>query len=255
MSMVEDPLELLARANPVPAPNLLPPTSSYVPAQRTLQRLLDRPLPEDVVTALAGRRPRRRRGALVAAAVAAVAVLTTAAAAWILSRSATDTSRVACYAAATLDADVAPAAGASGVAPLEACADVWRSGSFRSYGAGAVPPLAACVLPTGEAAVFPGDPTVCDRLGLARLATQSGALTTLDVRLVDNLSRALGAPNCVDVVEAAELVREQLDQLGLDGWTLITPATYEQGRPCSSVAFDPPTRTITLVPIPAPATS
>jgi hypothetical protein len=69
------------------------------------------------------------------------------------------------------------------------------------------------------------------------------------------LSRALGAPNCVDVVEAAGLVREQLDQLGLDGWTLITPATHEQGRPCSSIAFDPPTRTITLVPIPAPTTS
>jgi hypothetical protein len=61
---------------------------------------------------------------------------------------------------------------------VQACAAVWRAGILQlnqSQVGGApagtypVPPLVACVLPSGQAAVFPGQPDTCDGLGLAPL--------------------------------------------------------------------------------------
>lgn len=253
MSTYVDPLELLARANPVPRLAALAPTRSYVPAQRTLQHLLRRPLPEVIAQQLAGSGgPRRSRRLLVVGGVAgAVALL--AAAAWVVTRPAENPTKVACYAAASLSADTAAASLSGGVAPVDACVAPWQDGSFP---AGGVPPLAACVLPSGVIGVFPGEASVCDALGLARLATDGAASDTVSVvQLVDTLTAALAAPNCLDVATAEVLVRDRLGQLDLVGWTLISPASNGQGRPCTSIDIDPPARTIRLVPIPAPGAS
>ena len=56
--------------------------------------------------------------------------------------------------------------------PVEACSAVWRIGLFTNPGgmlsnaSYPVPTLAACVLPSGAAAVFPGGPNTCLELGL-----------------------------------------------------------------------------------------
>lgn len=65
---------------------------------------------------------------------------------------------------------------------ISACAALWRQGaigqpsqgpdSSRSSQEFPVPPLVACVLPNGEAAVFPGSENICIRLGIAPLASQ-----------------------------------------------------------------------------------
>jgi hypothetical protein len=76
----------------------------------------------------------------------------------------------------------ASAAGQSGQSQvanaLDVCTDLWRQG-FLQLGVASVtahpdtavahpvPPLAACVLPDGRAAIFPGGPTTCAHLGLA----------------------------------------------------------------------------------------
>jgi hypothetical protein len=63
---------------------------------------------------------------------------------------------------------------------VDGCAAIWRAGAFQEGKPGInsdvasandypVPELAACVLPDGEAAIFPGDPTTCDDLGLPAL--------------------------------------------------------------------------------------
>lgn len=63
---------------------------------------------------------------------------------------------------------------------VEGCAAIWRAGAFQEGSPGvhsdvkagndyAVPDLAACVLPSGEAAVFPGGPDTCRGLGLPAL--------------------------------------------------------------------------------------
>jgi hypothetical protein len=242
----------------VPDDLALPPTRSYVPAQRTLERILSRPLPDAIAAGLGvplrrRRRPSRRR-VIVAASAAAVVALVAAAAAWIVTKSPSDPVRVACYSSASLKADAALLRTEPSDGPVAACAEVWRSGAFRSVSS-TTPALAACVLSSGAVGVFPGDASVCDQLGLPRVATDSGGLTTVGVALIDKLVAALAAPNCVDVAAAADLVREQLDQAGLAGWTLITPATVASDKPCASIAFDPSSKTITLVPVPVPGSS
>jgi hypothetical protein len=64
---------------------------------------------------------------------------------------------------------------------VDGCTTLWRGGGLRlgdpqagDYSETAnlpVPPLVACVLPSGEAAVFPGPASTCATLGLAPLAT------------------------------------------------------------------------------------
>jgi hypothetical protein len=70
---------------------------------------------------------------------------------------------------------------------LQSCADLWQRGFLTANGFAApdvprgadglppadqpVPPLVACVLHSGQAAVFPGAATVCAQLGLPLLRT------------------------------------------------------------------------------------
>jgi hypothetical protein len=269
MPTYADPLELLEAMNPVPNEDALAPTRDYVPAQRTLQRILaagpallagagveaaedEADVEQDPDTGTGGSGPpppRHRRRLLVAVGVVAVSAVL-AAAVYIASRRADDPTRVACYAAADLEADTVALGAAAGGNPLGACEEQWQTGAFQGWG---VPPLAGCVLTSGIVGVFPGEPSVCDRLGLARLATESGDWEARVLQLVSGLRAELAAPNCVDVAVAADRVRQRLEQLDLDGWTLIAPATTVPERPCTSIAFDPPAKTITLVPIPPPS--
>lgn len=68
---------------------------------------------------------------------------------------------------------------------LDACSAVWRQG-LLVYGSphvlsgpgtsdNRVPPLVVCVLPSGEAAVFPGDAETCASLGLPPMAPNGSA--------------------------------------------------------------------------------
>ena len=64
--------------------------------------------------------------------------------------------------------------------PVAACSQAWQDGLLKSDDSGAVspdavtahqvPPLVACTLDEGVAAVFPGDPLTCERLGLPQVA-------------------------------------------------------------------------------------
>ena len=63
---------------------------------------------------------------------------------------------------------------------IDDCAAAWRIGVLKlddphvgaqPSGDYPVPPLVACVLPSGEAAVFPGPPTTCGDLGLPSLTS------------------------------------------------------------------------------------
>lgn len=135
--------------------------------------------------------PRRMRRGLVAAITAVGVIGGGAAAAAVLARSGTVTDRsvARCYSVANLaggrhysGSDVAsagPAVSASASqSALDACAVLWRNG-FLVPGAPhalhlpggvlpqhPVPPLVVCVLPSGEAGVFPGNSSTCERLGL-----------------------------------------------------------------------------------------
>lgn len=139
--------------------------------------------------------PRRTRRLAVVSLVAGLCVITAggvaAAGALLTARPATDQVTGRCYSTISSNfgddfpgTSMANAATPEGAAPdlppvaIVDCAAAWRAGALKAPGthpspnaAGiyAVPPLAACVLPSGEAAVFPGPPSTCESLGLAAL--------------------------------------------------------------------------------------
>ena len=164
------------------------------------RRAADEALLRETVRAAAPTRVRRRLVLVASAAVGAVLVVGgVAAAGSILSaRSADDRGSARCYSAVSSDfgdgfpgttvgVAVAPGRSAADVPSqvLEVCSSVWAAGLFRPGGPQAsaapgqrsgtlptdlpVPELDACVLPSGQAAVFPGPAGTCARLGLAPL--------------------------------------------------------------------------------------
>ena len=175
-----------------------------------IDRLEERALPEERMAArralleehvrrTAGRWPRRRvvaRWAVIGVGASALLVVGTAGA-YVAFKPATvpiaDGTR--CYSRASLEggdrgfwgttaAQAFPAGGGerAAVGAVEVCASLWRQGvlrlntkqvGFEDTANGVdhtVPPLVACTLDNGMAAVFPGDEQTCARLGLPRLA-------------------------------------------------------------------------------------
>ena len=145
-------------------------------------------------------RRRRRLRVVAGAGVAAVVVVGgVAAAGSVLSARDADVRNSArCYSAVSSDfgdgfpgttVGVAAAPGQSAAdvpsQVVELCSSVWAAGVFAPGGAqasasaggksgtlptdGPVPVLTACMLPSGEAAVFPGPAGTCGQLGLAPL--------------------------------------------------------------------------------------
>lgn len=136
----------------------------------------------------------QRRGPLLIAASAVVVAAGTSAGAYAYvqhSQPVTDKNQARCYTVASLSAGpesfttIAQATPAGSSRPAEVdnalsvCAALWRQGILHRGPQGAhgpttpsragtspVPPLAACVLPDGTAAVFPGTHSTCATLGL-----------------------------------------------------------------------------------------
>jgi hypothetical protein len=170
----------------------VPPTRP-LPSRR---RAADQELLRDVVLAEHGNAParRRRRGVTLATAtVIGVTVIGGVAAAtvFLTPQPATDRTVARCYSTISSNfgedfpgTSMANASSPGQVAPevppvaVQNCAAAWRAGAVTTPGTHAVPnsageypvpPLVACVLPSGEAAVFPGPPSTCADLGLADL--------------------------------------------------------------------------------------
>jgi hypothetical protein len=174
-----------------------------IPAARALA---DKALLRELVetTDLAPQRLRKRRPRLFVLSIVTALGLTgvTAAAAYtyLTPRSASIHDKARCYSsvsAATGEhfpgATISAATPTDGPTPdtalsaLQSCAALWQRGFLTAKGFAApdvplaadglpavynpVPPLVACVLHSGEAAVFPGPSTVCARLGLPLLRT------------------------------------------------------------------------------------
>jgi hypothetical protein len=147
---------------------------------------------ETLVAAGAGRR-QRRKPALIATCAAAIVVGTSAGALVYVhhTQPVTNKSEARCYTVANLaggeqfhGTTIAEAGVPGGKAPqvdnaVSVCADLWRQGFLLPGAAGVarqpdtkahhrVPPLVACVMPDGTAAVFPGNSRTCASLGLPR---------------------------------------------------------------------------------------
>ena len=234
----------LRRANPAPLEDAPSPDSPQAAAlfERIVATDLDvRPQP------VAGRRRvLRRRIWLILPAT-----LLAAAAGYGLFGRTSQPLFVACYGRQSLAAPRALVP-ASSRGPVAACAPLWRPGAEFSSGGASVPPLTACVLPSGTAGVFPGgagqDP--CSALGLAQLGgpvnggDESRAIAALQTSLSDRF-----LDRCVGADEAVALVRTALTESGLKGWRVVIRPPFTSTRPCGSLAFDVTGRTIAIVPV------
>ena len=277
--MTRDPFTILQLANPVTPEDLTEPLTAT--ALRDLYRQIVQapPAPSPVPTrhlprpGRVGRphagRPQRsghagqsqRSGHAGRARrrwlLAALAVVLTTSAAWAVyqsTREPTRVSSIACYAQADLGSSVDVVVN-DGRPPLQACADLWARGAF---GAVPVPPLVACVIPSGTVGVFPSvGPDTCRTVGGSQLdggpttSAPAGSPTTLDpLTLTDALREALGPQRCVDEGQAREVAQQELAARGLSTWSVVTQAPFTPDRPCATVAVDEPAQTVRLIPAP-----
>ena len=258
MIYTSDPLERLRAVNPV------------LPAEVALLRpdpvLFDRITSAPPVRTADPLRTRRRRRRRLVPALIVTSALGGPVAYSVLRGGVTTPETVACFERADLLATTAGVSvGAAG--PVEACAGVWRRGEFG--GVTEVPPLVACVLPSGVAGVFPA-PTgadVCTALNLVPITpppqpppttaapgpapppTQPVA-ADLNTRILNFRDAVLGqfvdAP-CVAPATGAEIVRRELDRAGLGDWTVVSGA-FTAERPCATLSLRPEERQVLLVP-------
>jgi hypothetical protein len=231
----DDPFELLRQADPCPHPMGLA-------------------APDGIVEGtLAAGRTRRRRWRVGRLGVAVAVGATAAAAAFVSTREPVHTVSVGCYSDASLDADTAVVA-LDGRAPTEACAAAWQEGAV---GDGPVPELQACTLPSGGIGVFPGGaPAVCQRLGHNAAPVPSSSTAgdgTTELRQA--LAAASKDSRCLEAEAARDLVRRQLQRLGLPDWQvqMNDPAsgrTFGPDYPCATFSTDESRKTVFVVPVP-----
>lgn len=256
-----DPLERLRAVNPVTAAAAL----LIEPDPVLLRRLLAGASP--AVTGRAA--PRRRRGRRLVPALIATSVLGGAGAYGVLRDGVSRPGTVACFELADLTAFTevvrAPAAG-----PVEACAGLWRRGVL---GAGTeVPPLVACVLPSGVAGVFPAPAgaDVCTALDLVPVSpaparpsnpgqpgqpvppqpSAPGVTTDVATRIVgfrDAAVAAFLAAPCVSPEAGEDIVRRELARAALGDWTVVR-GPFSADRPCATVSVQAEERQVFLVP-------
>lgn len=250
-----DPLERLRAANPVPAAEV----GLIEPDAILFNRIIT-----GATVGAGPPRTRRRPGRRLVPALVASTVFGGAVAYAVLRDNVTKPETVACYGRADLESQTeVPAIGAAG--PVEACAALWRDGAFGPVTE--VPPLVACVLPTGVAGVFPATAgaDVCTGLNLVPVATApppqptsttpGATVTTADLgtRVIafrDAVTAEILASPCVTAAAGDELVRRELQRAGLGDWSIVVNGSFTADRPCVTVAVRSEERQVMLVPAP-----
>lgn len=252
MTDKRDPFEILRRANPIDRERL-PDVSESAHGRALMEEIVTMETPTaQTLGARPLQLPRsrliRNRRVLIPGLV--VAILSVGFTFYAL-RQVTEPLTIGCYARADIEADTA-VVGADGGSAVAACEELWRQGAF---GAGPVPPLAACVLPSGAVGVFPSSgQDTCGTLGLA--AVESGSypeefdeVVGLRTALVDEFL----ARGCVSEQQAVDLVKEEFRARGLGQWTVEVSGSFTAERSCASLAFEPEAKKVSLVPVPSPS--
>lgn len=228
----------LREANPVSSEEVPSPTSPQ--GEALFHRVIRTPQKEP-------KRPfwRRRRGLLILVPAVALAC----AAGYSLISKLTDPLSVVCFQETSLVSRRASVS-AQGSDPVSACGPLWApGGEFNPEGAPASP-LAACLLEEGNIGVFPRHPNkdTCPALGLTPVSgvdidTEHQALQAVQEELAPRF-----VERCLKEREAADLVADSLHRHGLREWTVLVAAPFTQDRPCATLSYDLPSRTVSLVP-------
>lgn len=204
----------------------------------------------EIIAAPTRRRSSRTRSRVIVIVIAII-LLVLALVAFVAVRkdNPTQPTTAVCYSAADLGARRIVVGVASDAAA--ACATVWNNGDFAAMGIKSQAPAGydVCVLPTGVAAVFPGEAgSVCAKLGLPEALAGdknvAGFAAEADARL-DAV--------CMKFDPAARIVKSELEKWRLDGWTIKRgDFPYTAARPCTAIAVDAVGRQVMVVSYPGP---
>jgi hypothetical protein len=247
--MMRDPIELLREANPVAAELLSADPVERVHMEQLFERIAS-PAP------VPGKRPKRR--VIVAVAIATVALLAGAAAYIVHRQRVTQPLDIGCYSGADLRASAIIVRAQRDSDPIRSCQDVWRSGAFGSR---TVPPLVACVLPSGFTGVFPGESDdVCQRLGrpapetptTSSPSSTSASAPSDPIELRNALVSAFHRIDCVTRQQAHDIVAVELGRRGMTDWKVVERAPFAPDRPCATVGVDVDANTVVLIPFDKP---
>jgi hypothetical protein len=255
--MMRDPFTILQLANPITAEEL-PETLTATKLDERHRSIVEAPpAPLPLALRRLPRRPPYRRRRLAAAALV-VAMTTVGWAIYQATREPTKPSTIVCYAAADLGSRTQVVVN-DGRPPTDICADLWRRGVF---GETSVPPLVACVIPSGVVGVVPSaGPDTCTAMGASSLApsptttsdpstTGSTPSTTLDPATLTEALSAQFRGLCYAEDQARELVERELAARGLGDWTVVSQGTFTAERPCATLAVGE--GTVRLIPAPPP---
>lgn len=240
MTHDRDPFDILRENNPFDPRDI----DAYSPeADELLRRIMSQPRTAGT--------SRRRRLILIAAAVALLLLLT-AAAQWFGRTQDLSEIAVACFEEATTESSRVGTV-AVGAPDVSICEEPWKDGVLTNPAVepGEVPPLTGCVADMGAFWVFPTDDRhVCEQLGLAvpNPNQSTGEFDDLGAAR-EEIFVYLDSASCQPLDEAEALFRSILDSHGLTDWTIRRRPDHPE-RPCVSIAYDVPTETLILVPMP-----
>ena len=184
-------------------------------------------------------RPRRPWAVAAGAVVASLVVTSAAAGLWWQSRS-SDHRVLACYAAASTDADRYEMQIDAGDDPVAACAVLWTDGTITTSGQ---PESQVCSTSTGTTAVVPGDePSACAAAGLQPFDRTGGDGATIDEQqAVDRLSARLVESFldvCLDEPASRAAAEQALSDEGLVDWSVVLAVPFSAQRSCGAADVD-----------------
>lgn len=192
-------------------------------------------------------RARTRGRRRIVGAIAATALVGggTAAAFFLRSDTPTDPVAVVCYEAADLEARALDVAAPNGLR-ADLCGPLWQDGSLGD--GGLVPPLTPCVLDGGGLGIFPGDATVCEKLGLA-LAVDLPSLDTV-ASLAQQLQAFTLSRPCPNVDATRDRALRVLEDLELSDWTVTASSARSPDRPCGTTSVVADERRVVVIAVP-----
>ncbi|MFA5564491.1 MAG: hypothetical protein WC184_01185 [Acidimicrobiia bacterium] len=240
-------IEWLKTRDPLLGQPTQPPVNEDPVAQRIYAQVVqeqNRNVPHDAT----GKRPKSWYAKRLLVPVLVAATLLLSAAALLRTKPAVDLTQVGCYNVASLvDASVV-------VLPLEKspiaqCREAWQNPEYKEvFSQERIPSLATCVLEGGVVGVFPNEPpNVCERLGLA-VWDEDLEPAELQQELVSRITSQF-LDKCLALSDGAQIARNELEALGLSGWTVTVAPASEPEFVCASLAFDWAASSITIVPI------
>ena len=194
-------------------------------------------------------RPARRTRRKLVVVIATVILGTGGGVAWALLHGSrpTNPTIIGCYQEADTDSSRIIVS-SDGSDPVIQCTTAWTAKPAW----GTPPPMVACVNTSQAISIFPDadGKTTCPSLGLHDLDPTAASGEQNIINFQEDLTTTLLTYGCLPPEQIQPIIRQYLDQYGLDGWTIHVLGTYNTQQPCGAIGIEPSTRSIVILPTP-----